>query len=64
MRKILWSLASVGLFLRTINWHEDQVPEDSSAFCLLGASHLFEGFYNGLMALPILGSITTFEVMA
>ncbi|KAF6175781.1 hypothetical protein GIB67_035908, partial [Kingdonia uniflora] len=34
-------------------------------FCifLLGASHLFKGFYNGLMTLPILGFVTTFEVM-
>ncbi|KAF6174985.1 hypothetical protein GIB67_026473 [Kingdonia uniflora] len=32
---------------------------------LIGVSHLFEGFSNGLMALPILGSVTyTFEVMA
>ncbi|KAF6137527.1 hypothetical protein GIB67_031806, partial [Kingdonia uniflora] len=57
----LWS--TWVFFLQTFNWHKDQVPEDSSAFCLLGASHLFGGFYTGLMALPILRSVTTFEVM-
>ncbi|KAF6161039.1 hypothetical protein GIB67_007680 [Kingdonia uniflora] len=41
----------------------DIIFKDNSPVFGQRVSHLVEAFYNGLMALPILGSVTTFEVM-